>query len=134
MSARLILHIITTLILLALGWWLYIRMGDSASDSIDSISVATYWFATLVFILFSWMFYWFVHRLKLKAWIISIILAIIIAVVSTIVLIKVAENNQRKLEDAEMQKQSEQDSGAATVEESQAQENEKESETLNLGE
>jgi len=133
MSARLILHIITTLILFALGWWLYIRMADSASDAIDSSSIAMYWFASLVFILFSWIFYWFVHRLKLKAWIISLILAAIIAAVSTVALVTVAEDNQRKLEEAEMQ-QSEQQSGVLIPEDAQELETEQESETLNLSE
>ena len=134
MSARLVLHIITTLILFALGWWLYIRMGDSATDAIDSITVATYWFASLVFILFSWIFYWFVHRLRLKAWLIAIAAAVIIAAISTVVLIKYADNNQRKLEEAEMQRQSGQENGAVVSEDVQGQETQSEIETLNLSE
>ena len=72
MPARFILHVMTTLVLFAVGWWLYMRMGDTALGAIDSTSVAMYWFASLVFILFSWVFYWFVHRLKTRAWIISL--------------------------------------------------------------
>lgn len=134
MSARLILHIITTLILFALGWWLYIRIGESASDAIDATNVAIYWFASLVFIFFSWIFYWFVHRLKLKAWIISLLLAAIIAIVSTVVLVKIADNNQRKLENAEVQQQSEQGDGALNTKDAQEREAGQELETLNLSE
>lgn len=130
MSARLILHIITTLVLFAFGSWLYIRMGDDATDAINETSVATFWFASLVFIFFSWLFYWPMHRLKLKAWIIALIIAVIIAAVSTVVLKKVADENQRKLEEIEMQKES----AADVTEDASVQETEEKLETLNLGE
>jgi len=130
MSARLVLHIISTLVLFALGCWLYIRMGDDANDAIDATNVAIYWFSVLVFILFSWIFYWFVHRLKLKAWIIALIIAVIIAAASIVVLLKVADDNQRKLEEVEMQ----QEAIPEVAEDEQVQEPDAELETLNLGE
>ncbi len=102
MSARLILHIITTLVLFAVGWWLYMRMQESAHDSIDSTSVALYWFASLVYILFSWIFYWIVHRLKLKAWVIAQILALILTAVATVSLLYISHEHQKQLEEKAM--------------------------------
>ncbi len=80
MPARFILHIIVTIILLSIGWWLYMSIGEG---SYDSMTVATYWFAALVFILFSWLFYWFVHRLKTKAWVIALVLSAVITAIAT---------------------------------------------------
>jgi|GEM_PF-2462946 len=136
MSARLVLHIVTTIILFAIGWWLYIRMTDSANDALDATRVATYWFASLVFIFFSWIFYWFVHKLKLKAWIIALLVAVVIAAASTVALQMAAEENQRNLEEAEMQKQSEQKQETPeTVQSEKSNDSLQESlETLNLGE
>ena len=90
MSARLILHIITTIVLLAVGCWLYMRMQENAYDSIDENNVAIYWFASLVYIFFSWIFYWIVHRLKLKAWVIAQILALVFAAVATVSLLYIS--------------------------------------------
>lgn len=103
MSARLILHIVTTLVLLAVGCWLYMRMEENAYDSIDSVNVAIYWFVSLVYVLFSWVFYWLVHRLKLKAWVIAQILALIIAAGATAVLLYVSREHQQQLEQKTMQ-------------------------------
>ena len=80
MPARFILHIIVTIILLSIGWWLYMSIGEG---NYDSLTVATYWFAALVFILFSWLFYWFVHRLQTKAWLIALVLSAVIAAIAT---------------------------------------------------
>ena len=102
MSARLILHIVTTLVLLAVGCWLYMRMEENAYDSIDSVNVAIYWFVSLVYVLFSWIFYWLVHRLKLKAWVIAQILAIIIAAGATAALLYVSREHQQQLEQKTM--------------------------------
>lgn len=107
MSARLILHIITTLILFAVGWWLYMRMQENAYDSIDSINVAKYWFASLVYIFFSWIFYWVVHRLKLKAWVIAQILALIFSTVATVSLLYISREHQKQHEEKAMQQNAE---------------------------
>ena len=103
MSARLILHIVTTLVLFAIGFWLYMRMQENVYDSIDSTSVAVYWFTALVYIFFSWIFYWIVHRLKLKAWLIAQVLAIIVAAVSILALQYISRDHQQKLEDKVLQ-------------------------------
>ncbi len=99
MSARLILHIIVTIVLFTIGWWLYVRLEDSSFDAIDSVSVATYWFAALVYILISWLFYWFVHRLKLKAWVVAQIIALVITAFATGALLYVSREHQRQLEE-----------------------------------
>ena len=99
MPARFIIHSIVTLVLLAIGWWLYIRLNGNHKDAIGSVSVAIYWFAILVFVLFSWLFYWFVHRLKLRAWVIAQITAIIIAAVSTTSLLYISREHQKQLEE-----------------------------------
>jgi thiol:disulfide interchange protein len=104
MSARLILHIITTIVLLAVGCWLYMRMQENAYDSIDENNVAIYWFASLVYIFFSWIFYWIVHRLKLKAWVIAQILALVFAAVATVSLLYISREYQQQLEEKAMQK------------------------------
>lgn len=97
MPARFILHIILTLVLLAMGWWLYMQLGDG---EYASMSVATYWFTVLVFILLSWLFYWFVHRLKTKAWIIALTIAGVLTAVSTTTLLFLSKQNQKMLEEA----------------------------------
>ena len=105
MSARLILHIVTTLVLLAIGCWLYMRMQENTYDSIDSTNVAIFWFASLVYIFFSWIFYWIAHRLKLKAWLIAQILALILAAVSTLTLLYVSRDHQQQLEEKTIQQE-----------------------------
>jgi Zn-dependent protease with chaperone function len=99
MSARLILHIIVTIVLFTIGWWLYVRLEDSNFDAIDSVSVATYWFAALVYILISWLFYWFVHRLKLKAWVVAQIITLVISAFATGALLYVSREHQQQLEE-----------------------------------
>ncbi|MFK7815126.1 MAG: hypothetical protein AB8B92_02220 [Gammaproteobacteria bacterium] len=120
MSARLILHIILSLVLFTVGWWLYMSIGNSGA--LDSIGVATYWFAMLVYMFFSWLFYWVVHRLRLRVWVIMQILAILISAVSTGVLLYVSREHQKQVEEKAIQEQleeevlgsgAEQDSGAA---------------------
>jgi len=136
MSARLILHVITTLVLFAIGWWLYMRMEENSYDAIDSVNVAVFWFASLVYIFFSWIFYWIVHRLKLKAWVIAQILAIIIAAVSTVTLLYVSREHQQELEQKALQQ--DQDAEASSEEEQVIEQSEMNSEdkleTLNLSE
>jgi len=103
MSARLILHIVLTLVLFSLGWWLYKSIGNSGS--LGSVGVATYWFAMLVYILFSWLFYWMVHRLKVRYWLIMQILAFLISAISTSALLYVSKEHQKQIEDKAMQEQ-----------------------------
>ena len=70
--------------------------------SYEAMSVATYWFTALVFILLSWLFYWFVHRLKTKAWIIALIVAGVLTAVATSTLLFLSEQNQMLQEEAAM--------------------------------
>lgn len=136
MSARLILHFIVTIVLFAIGWWLYVRLEDSSFDAIDSVSVATYWFAALVYILFSWLFYWFVHRLKLRAWVVAQIFAVLIAAIATGALLYVSREHQQQLEEKallEEQQAETLNSDAEQVQDS-ASESESKPETLNLSE
>ena len=115
MSARLILHLVTTLVLFAVGCWLYMRMQESTYDSIDSTNVAIYWFASLVFIFFSWLFYWFVHRLKLKAWLVAQILAITLAAVATLSLLYISREHQQQLEEKILQQKKDADTSSQEV-------------------
>lgn len=105
MSARPILHIIVTIVLFAIGLWLYVRVKDSSFDAIDSVSLATYWFAALIYILFSWLLYWFVHRLKLKAWVAAQIIAVFIAAFATGALLYISREHQQQLEEKAFQEQ-----------------------------
>ena len=130
MPARFILHIITTLVLFAVGWWIYMHMNDNRYD-IDSVTVATYWFASLVFILFSWLFYWFVHRLKTGAWVIALILAVVIALVAIIALLYYSREHQQQLEEEAFKQ--EQNSISETTPQTESAPN-NEIEILNLGE
>ncbi len=136
MSARLILHLTLTLILFAFGWWLYMRLEDNSSTAIDSVGVATYWFAVLVYVLFSWLFYWIVHRLKLKAWGVAQIFAVVIAAVSTSSLLFVSHEHQMQLEAEALQKEESKDAlSSEKVQEAKARANQEDKiKTLNLSE
>ena len=136
MSARLIIHIIVTIVLFTIGCWLYMRLEDSSFDAFDSVSVAMYWFAALVYILFSWLFYWFVHRLKLKAWLIAQILAVVIAAFTTGVLLYVSRDHQHQLEEKAFLKEQQTEALNQDAEQVQDPANESASkpETLNLSE
>ncbi|MEM7401984.1 MAG: hypothetical protein AAF304_08560 [Pseudomonadota bacterium] len=127
MPARFILHIVLTLVLIAIGWWLYMQLGGG---QYDSMSVATYWFTALVFILLSWLFYWFVHRLKTKAWIIALIIAGVLTAVSTTTLLFLSKQNQEMLEKEALAQELED----SQENETQDLEASSELETLNLGE
>ena len=98
MPARFILHVVITIVLLTIGWWLYMRLDDSGYK-IDSIMVATYWFTILVFIFFSWLFYWFVHKLKTKYWVAAQLFAITISAISIISLLYISKEHQKLLEE-----------------------------------
>jgi len=113
MSARLILHIITTLILFAIGWWMYMRMEENTYDSISSVNVATYWFASLV---------------------IAQILALIIAAVATTSLLYVSRDHQQKLEEKAIQQEQETSSQEEQDLEKSESTSDDKPETLNLSE
>ncbi len=130
MPARFILHVVITIVLLTIGWWLYMRLDDSGYN-VDSITVATYWFTILVFILFSWLFYWFVHKLKTKAWVIAQVLAVAIAAVSIISLLYISQEHQKLLEEEAIKKEQIPEADAQTE---QSSESSNEIETLSLSE
>ncbi|MGH1536849.1 MAG: hypothetical protein ACRBDX_02190 [Gammaproteobacteria bacterium] len=133
MSARLIIHIVVTLILFAIGWWLYVRLEDNSYDAINSVSVATYWFAMLVYVFFSWILYWIVHWFRLRAWVIAQIIAIVIAAVATGTLLYISTEHQKQLEEkAMLEEKSEQATNSAT--DQGAGSNEEKIQTLNLSE
>ncbi len=133
MSARLIIHIVVTLILFAIGWWLYVRLEDNSYDAINSVSVATYWFAMLVYVFFSWILYWIVHWFRLRAWVIAQIIAIVIAAVATGTLLYISTEHQKQLEEkAMLEEKSEQATNSAT--DLGAGSNEEKIQTLNLSE
>ncbi len=134
MAPRFILHIILTLLLFSIGWWLYMRLVGTNS-SVNSITVATYWFAALVFIFFSWIFYWFVHRLSSTAWMIALLAALAIAIISTLILLYISQENQKKLEEESMRLEQEQASEPdSQTDQTQQSESNNQIETLNLGE
>jgi len=81
------------------------RMEENNDAAIESVNVAIFWFAALVYIFFSWIFYWIVHRLKLKAWLIAQVLALIIAAVATLSLLYVSRDHQQRLEQKAMQQE-----------------------------
>ncbi len=133
MSARLIIHIVVTLILFAIGWWLYVRLEDNSYDAINSVSVATYWFAMLVYVFFSWILYWIVHWFRLRVWVIAQIIAIVIAAVATGTLLYISTEHQKQLEEkAMLEEKSEQATNSAT--DQGAGSNEEKIQTLNLSE
>ncbi len=105
MSARLILHIVLTIVLLAVGLWLY--MSISNSNVLGAIGVATFWFAMLIYVFFSWLFYWIVHRFKLRVWVVMQILAVMITAVSTIALLYISREHQQQIDEQAMQDQKE---------------------------
>ncbi len=134
MSARLVIHIVVTLTLFAIGWWLYMRLGENSYDAINSTSVATYWFAMLVYVLFSWIFYWCVHRFRLRAWVIAQVVSAMIAGASTGSLLYISSEHQKQLEEEAMVE----NKNAANADTNQAAQSQNETEekiqTLNLSE
>ena len=96
MSLRFTLHFLICVLFAALGWWLFLQLRDNTSASITSIHVAGYWFGFLVFILFSWFFYWILHRRSTKAWFISLMIAGFIAVISTGAMVIVSHDHEQQ--------------------------------------
>jgi thiol:disulfide interchange protein len=110
MSVRLISHIVLTLILFAIGWWLYLRIGDAGA--LDSVEVAKYWFAMLVYVFFSWVFYWIAHWFRLRVWLAMQVLAILISAISTGALLYISREHQQQVEEKVTQQQEGIDSDA----------------------
>ncbi len=133
MPARFIIHSIVTLVLFVTGWWLYMRLNGSSKDAISSVSVATYWFAILVYVLFSWLFYWLASNLKLRAWMIMQIIAIAIAAVSTESLLYISREHQKQLEEKAILGEQGEKSSIPEVEQTDS-ELENKIQTLNLSE
>ncbi len=59
----------------------------------NSIPVASYWFGFLIFVLFSWLFYWPLHKFSAKSWLI----ALLIAVTSTAAMLFIAREYENKI-------------------------------------
>lgn len=112
MKPRFIAHMLLSASLASLGLWLYMQMQSSTYQYIDSIFVASYWFVFLIFLFFSWFFYWVLHRRSVIAWLIALVLASFIAIATYIALHIVAEQYQQEIENAEniLQQDLEQDS------------------------
>jgi mannitol-specific phosphotransferase system IIBC component len=111
------------------------QLENSSINTFNSVMVATYWFAALVFIFFSWLFYWFVHRLKTSAWIIAQFTAVVIAVVSTSTLLSISHEHQQKLEqEAKSLEETQATKPDDATEQVQSSQQNNQIETLNLGE
>ncbi len=100
MSLRFVLHISLCVLLAIAGWWLYQQLSVNSNYSVSSIQVASYWFGILIFILFSWIFYWILHRRSVKAWVIALIIAALIAVVSTAALLIISQDHEQQRQKA----------------------------------
>ena len=96
MSLRLILHILICVLFAAIGLWLFLQLRDNSTSSITSIHVAAYWFGFLIFVLFSWFFYWILHKRSTKAWLISVILAGFIAIISTGAMVIISHDHEQQ--------------------------------------
>ena len=105
MSLRFILHIGLCILFALVGWWLYLQQSESSSYSVSSIQVASYWFGLLIFVLFSWIFYWILHKRSGQAWMIALIIALVIAIVSTVALIIISRDHESQRQKALEQSQ-----------------------------
>ena len=108
MSLRFVLHIIVCIFFAGLGGWLYLQLGHDQSGLINSISLACYWFGYLVFLFFSWIFYWVVHKSSATAWIVAQFFALSIAIFATVSIVIISrehENRRQVEEEAFLQKQ-----------------------------
>ena len=97
MHQRFILQVILCVFLAGLGYWFYWQLDVSGSDSLNSIPVASYWFGFLIFVLFSWLFYWPLHKFSAKSWLIALLIALIIAVTSTAAMLFIARGYENKI-------------------------------------
>jgi len=98
MKPRFIFHMLLSASLASFGLWLYMQMQHSGNAYIDSILVASYWFTFLIFLFFSWFFYWVLHKRSTKAWLIALVLAALIAIAGIIALRVVAKQYQLETE------------------------------------
>ena len=94
MTLRFTLHLLICVLLATFGYWLYTQLNISEYKFINSISVASYWFGFLVFLLFSWLLYWILHRRSLKAWAIAQFISVLIAVISTVALVVISHDHE----------------------------------------
>ena len=101
MTQRFVLHCLLCIFFAALGWWLYSQVELNNYAFINSITVASYWFWFLIFLLFSWLFYLFLRRRSTKSWLIAQFVAFIIALTATITLLVTSytHEKQRKAEE-----------------------------------
>ena len=94
MSLRFTLHLFICVLLATFGYWLYTQLNISEYKFINSISVASYWFGFLVFLLFSWLLYWILHSRSLKAWAIAQFISVLIAVISIVALLVISHDHE----------------------------------------
>lgn len=108
MTTRFILHVILCIFFAAIGWWLYLQLGKNGYTLITPLSVASYWFGFLIFVFFSWIFYWILHRRSTKSWAIAQLIALLIAITATISMLVIShdhENRRKAEEEAFIKKQ-----------------------------
>ena len=94
MTTRFIFHVLICLLLAMLGYWFYLQLSTDTYNFINAITVASYWFGYLIFILSSWLFYWILHKRTTKSWIVAQFFSIIIAVISTLSLVIIAHDHE----------------------------------------
>lgn len=101
MTLRFTIHLIFSLLLAIIGYWLYMQLNTNVYSFISSISVASYWFGYLIFLLFSWFLYWILHRRSARVWAIAQFISILIAVISTVSLLMLSYDHEdrRKVEE-----------------------------------
>lgn len=116
MSLRFILHISLCVLLTLVGWWLYLQLSKNSSYSVSSIQLASYWLGLLIFILFSWIFYWILHRRSGQAWMISLVIALVIAIVATTALLIISHDHERQRQKALEQSQEQEAPALETLE------------------
>lgn len=94
MTLRFTLHLLICALLATFGYWLYMQLSINEYDFINSISVASYWFGFLIFLLLSWLLYWILHRRSAKAWAIAQFLSVLIAIISTVALLVISHDHE----------------------------------------
>ena len=97
MTQRFVLHCIICIFFAAIGWWLYLQIDLDSYKFINSISVASYWFWLLSFLLFSWLFYLFLRKSSTKSWLIAQLIAFLIALIATIWLLIISYNYNKEM-------------------------------------
>lgn len=94
MTLRFTLHLLICVLLATFGFWLYMQLNINEYKFINSISVASFWFGFLIFLLFSWLFYWVLHRRSAKVWAIAQFISVLIAVISTAALLVISHDHE----------------------------------------